>query len=307
MGKAKAPTVPPQALAVIGHDRNTVGQLFRDIAPRLGKLLPGKVDADRLLQIALSELMTTPSLSQCTRASFLGALFQCAKLNLQLGVRGQAYLIPRRTGPYDPAGGGKSHEAHFQIGYQGLLDLARRSGQIEKVEARVVRKGDDFSYAYGTEPFIRHTPQREAGEGELIAAYAVGWIKGARAPQFEVMEAWEIENIKTFVRAEKQGDRSAWKGPFAAGMWRKSPLIRLCKLLPASVEMQQAVALDELTTAGKSQGLASEVEVSLDLGPGEMTEPTSAVEQLLGPESQPEPQTVDDSQDNTKGTDHGGP
>lgn len=38
-----------------------------------------------------------------------------------------------------------------------MIDLARRSGQVKKIEARIVRKGDEFRLDYGAER-ITHVP-----------------------------------------------------------------------------------------------------------------------------------------------------
>lgn len=42
-------------------------------------------------------------------------------------------------------------------------------------------------------------------------------------------------------------------------MWQKLPISRLCKQLPLSADVEKAVALDELTLAGKSQQLGEEM------------------------------------------------
>lgn len=49
-------------------------------------------------------------------------------------------------------------EVQIIVGYKGLIDLARRSGQIESLSSRVVHERDDFDIDYGTADQIVHKP-----------------------------------------------------------------------------------------------------------------------------------------------------
>ena len=80
--------------------------------------------------------------------------------SMQLGLEpnnslGQAYIIPRKNKKL-----GKN-EAQFQIGYQGLVDLAYRSGQYKNISAHEVYKEDQFDYELGTNMFIKHVPSQD--------------------------------------------------------------------------------------------------------------------------------------------------
>lgn len=90
--------------------------------------------------------------------------------------------------------------------------------------------------------------------GDLRAAYAVAWLRGADDPQFVVLEAEDVERIREC--AQNTDDNSSPWVQFPDAMWRKSAAIQLCKFLPMAVEAAEAVSLDELSTAGKSQDLA---------------------------------------------------
>lgn len=72
----------------------------------------------------------------------------CAQLGLRPGVLGQAWGLPFknwRTGQY---------EAHLIVGYQGLVELAMRTGTIASVIARTVYEGDVFDVSYGVDDTI---------------------------------------------------------------------------------------------------------------------------------------------------------
>src|SRR5260364_328065 len=70
-------------------------------------------------------------------------------------------------------------------GYKGLIDLARRSGQIVSIAAHEVCEHDTFECIYGLNETLTHIPSM-AERGEVIAFYAVAKLKdGGHA--FEVM------------------------------------------------------------------------------------------------------------------------
>lgn len=146
---------------------------------------------------------------------------------------GYAYLIPYKG------------VATLIPGYKGLLDLARRSGRIISIEARVVHAKDRFRFAFGLKPVLEHTPTQDADSGELTAAYAVAHLKDG-GQQWEVMWKREIDAIRQRSRASSSGP---WVTDYEE-MAKKTVLRRLCKMLPASVELQQAVAMDERAEVG---------------------------------------------------------
>ncbi len=254
---ATKPTAKPgNQLVLIGQDSETVGGLFKKLTPHLQKVMPTTVSPERLLEIAMFTLRSNPSLAECTRGSFLAAIVQCAKLNLYPELEGQCYLIPRKTGPMIP-GQGKAKEAHFQMGYRGLMILARRSRDVKKIEARIVYDGDYFEYEYGTSPFIKHKPQRGSTPGALVASYAVGYIIGEPLPQFVVCEPWDIEKAMAASR-NVDGKDSPWVN-WEPQMWMKVSIARLCTYLPSNVELQRVGELEGRTAAEKSQHLDIEL------------------------------------------------
>jgi len=128
-----------------------------------------------------------------------------------------------------------------------MIDLARRSGQIISIEARSVHSNDDFSYSFGLNPDLKHTPA--AGDrGELIYVYAVARLKDGGL-QWDVMSKTEVEEIRKISKAANNGP---WVTHFGE-MAKKTVIRRLFKYLPVSVEMQTAVGLDEQAHTGDVQ------------------------------------------------------
>ena len=82
-------------------------------------------------------------------------MIQSSQLGLYVdGVLGHAYLVPYWNGKE------KRREVQLIPGYKGLIDLARRSGSVESISARVVYKNDDFDFEYGLDD--RPLPQAQA-------------------------------------------------------------------------------------------------------------------------------------------------
>src|SRR5690554_3088052 len=149
----------------VAQRQNTLTALIERQKPEIARALPKHMDPDRLARIATTVLRQTPQLGQCTPESFLGALMTCAQLGLEPGPLGHAYLVPfknNKTGMF---------EVTFIPGYRGLVELARRSGQVQSVQAHVVREGDRFDYEFGLNPKLEHKPA--GSDGEVTHAYAV--------------------------------------------------------------------------------------------------------------------------------------
>ena len=214
---------------------------FAEALPSVG------IKIEAFLRNAHTEIMQQPRLAGCTHESLKRCLMYCARYGLLPGgILGDAYLIP-----YQNKG---VLEAQFQIGYKGLMRLARRSGEIKDIAPEEVYAGDVYKVTLGTNRCIVHEPAPDRGDfpdSDIIAVYAVAeWENGNKS-----FIAWPRAKIDSHMRRYSkswQKSDSAWKTAFAA-MARKTVLIQLCKLLPLSAEVQGAIAMDELTLVGKAQ------------------------------------------------------
>jgi recombination protein RecT len=218
------------------------GHLDR-LIPDIRRAVPRGIDPQRFARVALTTFNNVPALLDCTPASLLGAVMQAAAWGLELDpVLGMAYLIPYRD------------KAQLIIGYQGLMELARRSGAVRNIQARCVYANDEFTYRYGTSEICDHTPHR--GErGDLMFVYAVAILStGERI--FDVMDMLEVERHRERSMAKNSGP---WKTDYDA-MAMKTVVRRLCKFLPRSVELGQALHLDEQADRAE-QDLGSIIEV----------------------------------------------
>lgn len=222
----------------------TIAGLMADpkIKAQMALALPKHMTSDRLARIALTEIRKVPTLAKCDQTSFLGAIMQCAQLGLEPGgALGHAYLLPfenRKKG---------ITEVQFIVGYRGMIDLARRSGQIVSLTARTVHENDEFSYQYGLSEDLKHVPA--TGErGALLYVYAVAKLKDGGV-QFEVMSRSDIDKVRA---QSKAGNYGPWQTHYDE-MAKKTVIRRLFKYLPVSIELATAVTMDEKADAGVDQ------------------------------------------------------
>lgn len=205
--------------------------------------LPKAMTAERLVRVVTTECRRTPALLNTNPESFLGAILQCAQLGLEPGsALGHCYLLPF---------GSKANDGRPQcqliIGYRGMIDLARRSGQIVSICAYTVHQKDHFSWRLGLDPNIEHIPSDDADRGAMTHVYAVAKLKGGGV-QFEVLSRAEVEKIRNQSKAGKNGP---WVTHFEE-MSKKTAVRRLFKYLPVSIEAVRAVEADERADRGEA-------------------------------------------------------
>jgi recombination protein RecT len=94
--------------------------------------MPKWMAPERLIRVVFTTAMKNPKILDCSRESILGAIMQCAQLGLE-PILGRAYLIPYSNNKNISGKWVKVMECQFQPGYQGLIDLARRTGTISDV------------------------------------------------------------------------------------------------------------------------------------------------------------------------------
>lgn len=220
----------------------TVSKLIESQKKQIQAALPKHLSAERMSRIALTELRKNPELSVCDPLSFLGAIIQCSQLGLEPGsALGHAYLIP-----FNDRKAGKK-QVQLIIGYRGLIDLARRSGQIKSISARPVFENDTFKVQYGLHEDIVHHPA-QGERGELTHVYAVAQLKDGGV-QFELMSRYEIDQIAK--------PNPVWKSHYEE-MAKKTVIRRLFKYLPVSIEysdiMTKVTEIEDASDNKYSQG-----------------------------------------------------
>lgn len=209
--------------------------------PRIVAVIGNNLSPQRLYQMYVSTINREPQLANCSVESVLSCFMKCAALGLEpsnVDGLGRAYILPYGNKNYRTG----QKEATLIIGYKGMIDLARRSGQIRDISARAVHEGDEFTYSYGLNEDLRHVPC--AKPGKLTHVYMIANFKDG-GHYFQVMNADEIEAAAK--RSPSYGKAvSPWKSDYEA-MAKKTVIRRAFPYLPVSVEARDAAASDDQT------------------------------------------------------------
>lgn len=219
----------------------------------IARALPRHINPDRMARIALTAFRTTPKLAECDPRSVFAAVIQSSQLGLEVGLMGEAHLVPFKG------------QCQLIPGYTGLMKLVRQSGFVQDIYAHEVRTNDRFVLKLGLDRSLEHEPLAGAGgfpasdedRGEVVGFYAVAVFKdGTRT--FVAMSRKEVEKIRDSSRgyqsAKQFKKESVWDTDFVA-MGLKTVIRRLCKFLPKSPELAVALAMDTINEQGRTQNL----------------------------------------------------
>lgn len=201
------------------------------IADYLGKrkdqiamVMAAGMDIERLTKVAIAAISRNPYLLQCTPESIYSSIHTSVQLGLEPGSPfGEAYLVPYKNNKI-----GK-WEAQFIPGYQGLAKLARNSGIVKKLYARVARENDTIVLKQGLDEDLQHTPKLDGPRGKPVLVYAVAHLEDG-STQFEWMTVEEVDAIKA---RSKSKDNGPWVTDWEE-MAKKTVFKRLAKWLPKS-------------------------------------------------------------------------
>lgn len=209
---------------------DTIKNLLIKKQADIKQLLPAHVNIDRFIKSALLAVARDKNLQDCTPASLFTSVVNAAELGLDFTpAKGHAYLIPYKG------------QATFMPGYRGMIDLAKRSGNVSKIEAHPVHENDIFTIEYGLESKLIHKPCIRDNPGDIIGAYAIAWFKGEE-PQYEFMTKKQLDGIRGRAKTDY-----IWKSDYGE-MCRKTVVRRLFKYLPCSPDLEKAIEYDNAVT-----------------------------------------------------------
>jgi len=229
---AQAPAVSPA---------NTIAAYLKKMEGEISRALPKHMTAERMTRIALTTIRTNPTLLQCSVPSLMAAVMQSAQLGLEPGLIGHCYFLPFKNNKTN------TYEVQFIIGYKGMIDLARRSGNIQSIAAHEVYENDFTELVYGLEENLKHVPwflrkdQKFDKSGPIVGAYMVAKFKDG-GHFIHYMPVQEIEEHRKRSRASNNGP---WVTDYTE-MCKKTVVRSGWKWLPISIEQAAAVTQDEV-------------------------------------------------------------
>lgn len=232
-----------KAVATDAKEQNPV-VAFRSFLEKqkhqLAAALPKHMHPDRMIRLACTEFAKNPLLQKCTPVSVFGSIIQASQLGLEIGVLGQAYLVPYRNNKAN------TYEAQFIPGYKGLIALARRSGEVTSIETHIVYERDTFELTLGVESNIKHVPYLEGDRGQPRVVYGVAKFRDG-GYHMEWMSMADVNKIRARSKASQSGP---WVTDYEQ-MVRKTLIRRMSNYLPMSIELSNALTISDAVDAGK--------------------------------------------------------
>ena len=179
---------------------------------------PKTMTADRMIRIAMSSIGRQPMLKKCTMASIAACLVQSSFLGLEPDGLGEAYLIPFWNSKLQVADRKGGYECQLQVGYLGLVKLARNTREFSVIDAQAVHENDEFEFEKGSETWWRHKWAKTGPRGKVIGYWA-GWALKDGGKQFEY---WTVEQIEAH---RDRYSQAAWKSEWNPQTKRKEIVI----------------------------------------------------------------------------------
>lgn len=218
---------------------------LRGALPTIVKLLPAHITREKFEAMVIGAIIGNQDLLKADRGSLMQAVADTADLGLSLNkqmreadillVQGKAQMRPR---------------------YEGLVKLARQSGEIIDVYAHEVYENDTFHYVLGLNKDIVHeAPPNNGDRGALTQqAYCV-WMTKDHVKGFEVIGPKRIARAK----AASEGYKAFKAGKIKSTPWvedeaqmiRKTAIRAAAPYMPKSTEsdkFQRALAMSDDTS-----------------------------------------------------------
>jgi recombination protein RecT len=221
----QAPAKPATSLEDIIVSRK---QAFAEVSTKY--LTP-----ERLVKLAVVAVSKMPDLRRAPAIQVITELINCARLGLEPNQEGGRWLLPFKKG--------NAYEVVGVTDYRGLIDIARRSGEVIAIHADVVRANDlwEFWVEAGGATLVHLRHRRAPGEaeerGEILGAYAIVKLKSGEV-QAEFLTLSQINGFKA--RSRGAGSEfSPWQRDWEA-MAKKTVVRRLYNFLPKTPEITQA-------------------------------------------------------------------
>lgn len=180
-----------------------------------------------------SAVANNRQLQNCDAGTILSAGLVAASLKLPLtNTLGFAYVVPY------------GEKAQFQIGYKGLIQLAQRSGQFERLGVRPVHDGEYVGQdEFGDDEFkFSH----EHDNKEVVGYYAYFKLLNG----FKKTIYWTVEQCKAhgkkYSRSFGNGKGTdLWTDNFDLMAQKTVLKLLLNRYAPLSVELQKAIVSDQ--------------------------------------------------------------
>jgi recombination protein RecT len=201
--------------------------------------LPAHIPVERFKRVLLTAVQNSPPLATADRRTFFNSAMKAAQDGLLPDGREAALVIYKTKVKLQ----GKEvwiDAVQYMPMIAGLRKKVRNSGEIATWDAKVVYEKDEFDFAEGLDPYLKHKPFIDGDPGRVRAAYSVARLKSGETT-FEVMSVHQIERIRAL---SKSKDGPAWREHYGE-MCRKTVARRHSKVLPMSTDLDDLIRRDD--------------------------------------------------------------
>jgi recombination protein RecT len=209
------------------------------------------ITPEQFINVTINEVKKNPKLLQCLREN-PSSLFASILFGAEIGMMpsegiGEFFIIPYSEKQKDNT---YKMVAKPQIGYKGFVTLLHRSGDIIRINAEVVYKGDKFEYELGLDPKLIHVPDYNIARksANITHVYCVAKLKSGES-QFIIMSKAEVEAVRALSKTQNALYFNDEKDP---NMWmvKKAAIKQLAKLLPKDYYAKKALEVDNEVEGG---------------------------------------------------------
>ena len=204
------------------------------------KLINTTLGDKQIAQRFIAEISTAvalnPRLNECEPATILSAGLMAQTLGLSLSSSlGQTYIIPYKD------------KAQIQIGWKGLVQLALRTNQVERLNAIPIYEGEVKGIDMYGEVKIEFNDFATREKGKVIGYLAIGkLVSGYRKSVYWTVEKCE-KHAKTYSKSYKYNskDTNVWRDDFDAMALKTVMKQLLNKGFVQNAEVQKALQIDQ--------------------------------------------------------------
>ena len=206
------------------------------------KLINDTLGDPNVVRTFVAEISTVvsqnPQLQECDAGSILSAGLMAQTLKLPLSpTLGFAYILP-----YKNKNGGS--KATFQVGYKGLIQLAQRNGQIERLGVREVHEGEYVGQDEFGDDLFKFS--HDFDDKPIVGYFAYFQLLNG----FKKTMYWTVAQCKAHAKkySRSYGTGKAtdlWTNNFDLMASKTVLKLLLGRYAPLSVELQTAILSDQ--------------------------------------------------------------
>jgi recombination protein RecT len=207
--------------------------------------LPAHIPVERFIRVVLTAVNANPKLLTADRRSLFEAAMKAAQDGLLPDGREGAFSTFSTRVKGDDGRDKWIDKVTWMPMIAGIRKKVRNSDTIETWDVHEVHEKDDFAYALGDNPYIKHEPFFRGPRGPIIAVYSIATLKSGEKSR-DVMTVHEVEHVRdTYSKRDRDGNFSpAWTKSFGE-MAKKTVARRHSKGLPMSTDLDDLLRRDD--------------------------------------------------------------